>query len=535
MEALASGRTAAPDLPPPPDTSHTLDIPAGDAAATGFDGGDTPHASPPALHSDTQALAEQGAETLLAMGQETTPQQHRLAEATAAAPAAPLANSLAPASSKEAVQRLTFATTSLLRSAQYGLTRDLGPVGKEEVARARAEGLEAFSKTLHEVASNPELRTALERQASDYFSRDGVNQRQLKAQVEEVARALRSGAADDPARAANLATALDGIRRHPAAMALLAVKLGESPRSADTAVKHLAQSSGLDYNGGKAWNWATARDAASGMVGNAAGVMGVGRRIFGGGRPSAPQPAPAPTPPRTPEPTGPAPAPAPGAKPPAAEKPPVAAEPLPPRPAAPPATGKTPEPAAPPPAPNGRAEAPGPTRPAERAEPQPAQPSRVKPDFIPSRTPPSGTVGGTPVGKPEPIPANARTDLKKSLRSEQKAADDVANAGYRCERHPVLSPQERAEHGLRSKANPDLRVEGKPFDVKAGYTAKSSEDLIRDSVGKKQSRRFVISTDRFANPEAGARELAERLRRHPIEGLQEVKVVVHGKVRNIYP
>jgi hypothetical protein len=73
------------------------------------------------------------------------------------------------------------------------------------------------------------------------------------------------------------------------------------------------------------------------------------------------------------------------------------------------------------------------------------------------------------------------------------------------------------------------------FDVKASKTPQSAESMIEKSVEKGQSRRFIISTEQFANPDVGARELAARLRSNPIKGLQEVKVIVNGVLRNIYP
>lgn len=111
----------------------------------------------------------------------------------------------------------------------------------------------------------------------------------------------------------------------------------------------------------------------------------------------------------------------------------------------------------------------------------------------------------------------------------------MANNGYNTERNLVLTPEERAAQGLTATTNPDARIEGRVFDVKASTSPQSAESAIKESMGKGQSRRFTITTDNFSNPDLGARELAGRLRSNPILGLQEVKVIVNGVVRNIFP
>ena len=63
----------------------------------------------------------------------------------------------------------------------------------------------------------------------------------------------------------------------------------------------------------------------------------------------------------------------------------------------------------------------------------------------------------------------------------------------------------------------------------------AAQTAISDSVEGKQARRILINANDFTDPEAGARELARRLRENPPEGLQEVKVLVDGIIRNIFP
>jgi hypothetical protein len=155
--------------------------------------------------------------------------------------------------------------------------------------------------------------------------------------------------------------------------------------------------------------------------------------------------------------------------------------------------------------------------------------------YTPSRTTPTEQLGGTALGERKPQESGEDSAGKADIDSENNALDMVANYGYKTERDPVLTPEERAAQGLRATKNPDARIEGRVFDVKASQNAQSAQSAIRDSVENGQSRRFIISTDKFANPDVGARELAARLRSNPLPGLQEVKVIVNGVLRNIYP
>jgi Contact-dependent growth inhibition CdiA C-terminal domain len=161
--------------------------------------------------------------------------------------------------------------------------------------------------------------------------------------------------------------------------------------------------------------------------------------------------------------------------------------------------------------------------------------ARRKPDFIPSRTRPTGELGGKPLGTRTPNSRNARSDGKRDIELENEAVEAAARNGYLTVQNPVLTDEQRLTQGIRSTKNPDALIEGKIFDVKAPKSASGAETQIADKVREQQSRRFLINTDDFADPEKGARELARALRTKPIEGLQEVKVLVNGKIRNIYP
>lgn len=155
--------------------------------------------------------------------------------------------------------------------------------------------------------------------------------------------------------------------------------------------------------------------------------------------------------------------------------------------------------------------------------------------YVPSRTEPTGQMGGAPTGPVTANLPNANPGNKADIEAENRALAAMANAGYRTERNPTLTQAERDAQGLSEDKNPDARIEGKVFDVKASRSAAAAQSAIEDSVAKGQARRFVISTENFQNPEADARELAARLRDAPAEGLLEVKVIVDGVVRNIYP
>lgn len=155
--------------------------------------------------------------------------------------------------------------------------------------------------------------------------------------------------------------------------------------------------------------------------------------------------------------------------------------------------------------------------------------------FTPSRTHPTGQLGGEAVGDRTVNTRNASADNKNNILAENEALDVMANAGYRTERNPVLTQEERRLQGLSGRSNPDARIEGRVFDVKATISAQNARSAIDEAVTDGQARRFIISTANFADPGAGSRELADLLRSNPIRGLQEVKVIVDGVVRNIYP
>jgi hypothetical protein len=153
-----------------------------------------------------------------------------------------------------------------------------------------------------------------------------------------------------------------------------------------------------------------------------------------------------------------------------------------------------------------------------------------KPDFVPSRTVATGVLGGVPEGYVSDNPNNER-----GIDRENEAAAAAAGWGYRVVQNPTLTPAERISNGISESAAPDLLIEGRVFDVKSSLSAAAAQTAISDSVTDKQARRFLINANDFGNPEQEVRDLAARLRDHPPEGLQEVKVLVNGVIRNIFP
>jgi LysM repeat protein len=174
----------------------------------------------------------------------------------------------------------TQGITSLLTSSQYGLTADLSSVEKAQAASERDSGLASLRTNWQSVADDAPTRSELMRLAADHFGQDGVRQRGLLGQVELAAGIIKAGDPTNVAEAANLATALGTLRRNPFAVALLSATLADSRDSVTAAVNHLADSSALEYNGGRAWNFATARDIASGTLGGLVPLVGVGSRAI---------------------------------------------------------------------------------------------------------------------------------------------------------------------------------------------------------------------------------------------------------------
>ncbi|AVT36544.1 WXG100 family type VII secretion target [Plantactinospora sp. BB1] len=138
-----------------------------------------------------------------------------------------------------------------------------------------------------------------------------------------------------------------------------------------------------------------------------------------------------------------------------------------------------------------------------------------------------------PSRKPDPDakPRGDRTDAHptrkkdRALRRENESADTLAEHGYDVEQNPPGKPNGK---------NPDYKIEGEYFDC---YAPESRNlDQIRkgisDKVADGQADRIVLNLDDCPRSQ---QEIEDILRRKPIEGLQEVKIVKDGQVIPFYP
>ena len=144
-------------------------------------------------------------------------------------------------------------------------------------------------------------------------------------------------------------------------------------------------------------------------------------------------------------------------------------------------------------------------------------------------TEPSGQPDPTaqPGGRRTQIPAEADEATARSLRLENQAADELAQAGYKVEQNPTVP-------GLKS---PDLVVEGEIFDVYSpayGTSTKNIFNAVRDKVLAGQTGRVVINLgESNASVPQLMREFTQR--RGDVRQLSEVLVVRKGTVTRIYP
>ena len=144
----------------------------------------------------------------------------------------------------------------------------------------------------------------------------------------------------------------------------------------------------------------------------------------------------------------------------------------------------------------------------------------------PSRTAPTGQVGGKPTGKPAKINPRASAREQRKLRRENESAETLAKAGYRV-RHLEKSTQP----GLK---NPDYEIEGKIFDNLAPDSDKLEQVRIRISrkIKSGQTKRIVLNLD---DTKVTPENVSSILRRKPKSGLEEVIGIKQGKVYNILP
>jgi len=141
---------------------------------------------------------------------------------------------------------------------------------------------------------------------------------------------------------------------------------------------------------------------------------------------------------------------------------------------------------------------------------------------------PSGTKGGKPTGTPETPTKGMPAEQQRGIKRQNEAADAIANEGYKVEYNGDILPNGK---------NPDLKIEGKYFDV---YTPTSSNiSQVRKGISKKvkgeQADRIVLN---LADSDVSADDISKMLSNpnKEITGLQEViGIGKDGSVIHIYP
>lgn len=173
---------------------------------------------------------------------------------------------------------------------------------------------------------------------------------------------------------------------------------------------------------------------------------------------------------------------------------------------------------------------PAPTPSSEPEEPDPREssdPSGVQPVVEVTRPRFAPDADRSPRGKPASVADTGGnpTDIDR----ENDAATTLAKAGYDIEQNPLARPNGR---------RPDYMIDGEWWDCYAprGTSTRTIHTAIRDKVGKsdadRQADRIILNLDGCSvSPD----EIRARLKRSPIRGLQEIKIVKGGKVTQFYP
>ena len=133
----------------------------------------------------------------------------------------------------------------------------------------------------------------------------------------------------------------------------------------------------------------------------------------------------------------------------------------------------------------------------------------------------------SPAGKPrgERTDAHPTKKNQRGLRRENDSADIIAQYGYDIEQNPGRKP---------NGTEPDYKIEGEYFDCYAPDT--KDLDNIRDQLSTKvkrgQADRIVLNLDDCPR---SMDEIADILRRKPIQNLEQILVVKEHKVIRFYP
>jgi hypothetical protein len=130
------------------------------------------------------------------------------------------------------------------------------------------------------------------------------------------------------------------------------------------------------------------------------------------------------------------------------------------------------------------------------------------------RTEPTGPKGAKPGGTRTSNKPNADSLTKRSLELENKAADTLANAGYRVEQNPKVPGDKK----------PDYLVEGEIFDC---YSPNSSDarhiiNQVNRKVGEGQADRIVLNLE---DSGVTRHELREALSQYGSPDLKEIILI----------
>ena len=148
----------------------------------------------------------------------------------------------------------------------------------------------------------------------------------------------------------------------------------------------------------------------------------------------------------------------------------------------------------------------------------------------PGLTRPTGPIGGVPTGLPPASRAGAPSKDKAQVDSEIHVGGAFAGAGYRTEQQPTREAnaaavrQQMEAEGLDPEKDPDLRVEGRIWDI---YTPESADPgSIRAGIAKKigagQTHRVAVDLRGVGQTEAAVRAA---LRADPVPDLKEIAVI----------
>ena len=146
---------------------------------------------------------------------------------------------------------------------------------------------------------------------------------------------------------------------------------------------------------------------------------------------------------------------------------------------------------------------------------------------------PTGPIGGVPTGLRPVSEAGASPADKAQVDSELHVGGAFAGAGYQTEQQPTRGAnaaavrQQMQAEGLNPDKNPDLRVEGRIWDI---YTPESSNPVsIRNGIARKiseeQTHRVAVDLRGVGQTEAAVRGA---LRANPVPDLKEIAIITEN-------